>query len=666
MRAAYRQGLRPYVPRLVVDWVRHHRGDRFRVVEGSLLSADISGFTALSERLATLGKAGAEELTDLLNRCFDGMIAAAHGHGGDVLKFGGDALLILFRGPDHTARACVAASEMRACLARPLTSERAPRVRLRMSQGIHTGDFNFFLVGDTYRELIVTGPAVTATVACEAAAGADEILLSPMAATQVDPSWLGATRPQGTLLRRRALKVDSWIDLEPDPPLHEELKHFVAPVQQKLITAGVSGELRQATIAFTKFSDTDAIVERHGPEELAQRLDALAAAITDATREHGVHWLASDVNTDGGKAILTAGAPSSSGHDEEDMLHTARAILDAGVPLTLRVGLNRGPVFAGDLGSPTRRTFTVMGDAVNLAARLMQKAEPGQLIASSAVLERSSTRFAAEHLAPFTVKGKAQPIHAAAVGPVVDATRQSPDVATPFVGRTVALGVLEEALAAAHDDRGYAIELVGDAGIGKSRLLAEFRRRAETVPAFTIACGQYLRATPYLAVRPLLRSLAGIDPRADPPSAGDQLTRWVLEHAPALRPWLPLLAIPFDASVAPTPESDRVAPRFRRSRMQRALLDLVAQTMPRNGLLVVEDANWLDDASRSLLIGLIGEGGTRPWMFRPHPPPGLRCSPRRLAPSRWCSSRSRQLRRRSWRRRSPRTSTCCHPPMSPP
>ena len=74
-----------------------------RVVSGSLLSADISGFTALSERLAGIGRAGAEELTDLLNRCFDGMIATASRHGGDVLKFGGDALLILFTGADHTA-----------------------------------------------------------------------------------------------------------------------------------------------------------------------------------------------------------------------------------------------------------------------------------------------------------------------------------------------------------------------------------------------------------------------------------------------------------------------------------------------------------------------------------------------------------------------------------
>ena len=69
--------LSPYVPRLVVDWAQRDPAARALIVEGSLLSADISGFTALAERLAAIGRAGAEELTDLLNRCFDGMIASA-------------------------------------------------------------------------------------------------------------------------------------------------------------------------------------------------------------------------------------------------------------------------------------------------------------------------------------------------------------------------------------------------------------------------------------------------------------------------------------------------------------------------------------------------------------------------------------------------------------
>src|SRR5258708_26570877 len=111
--------LAPYVPRLVTDWARNHAAERFRVVDGSLLSADISGFTALSERLAGIGRAGAEELTDLLNHCFDGMIATATRHGGDVLKFGGDALLIHFPGDHHPPPASASAVAMPTCISQP-------------------------------------------------------------------------------------------------------------------------------------------------------------------------------------------------------------------------------------------------------------------------------------------------------------------------------------------------------------------------------------------------------------------------------------------------------------------------------------------------------------------------------------------------------------------
>src|SRR3954447_1204576 len=195
--------LAPYVPAFVVDWAATGTHDLVRVVDGSLLSADISGFTALSERLAGMGRAGAEELTDLLNRCFDDMIATASAFGGDVLKFGGDALLILFRGDDHANRACSAAIGMRTAIAKPLVSARAGRVKLRMSQGIHSGDFTLFLLDGSHRDLFVTGPGATATVDCEAEANAGEILLSAGTAALVDPAWLGENRDGRVLLRRR-------------------------------------------------------------------------------------------------------------------------------------------------------------------------------------------------------------------------------------------------------------------------------------------------------------------------------------------------------------------------------------------------------------------------------------------------------------------------------
>src|SRR5262249_21569142 len=159
-----------FVPRLTIEWLRSSPELRWLEVEGTLAFVDISGFTAMSEMLSSRGRAGAEEVTDVMNATFSALLEEAYWLGGGLLKFGGDALLLLYEGEDHAARAARAAFEMRRLLraiGRPRTS--AGPVQLRMHAGIHTGRFQFFLVGDSHRELLVTGPAASRTVEMEAA-----------------------------------------------------------------------------------------------------------------------------------------------------------------------------------------------------------------------------------------------------------------------------------------------------------------------------------------------------------------------------------------------------------------------------------------------------------------------------------------------------------------
>ena len=141
---------------------------------------DVSGFTALSERLAQRGKVGAEQLTDVLNSVFGTMLGLAAARGGSLLKFGGDALFLLFTGPGHAVQAACATVEMRTALAATATTPGpAGRLRLRMSVGVHTGEVDLFLVGSSHRELVIVGPATTAVASMEAAASAGQILHRP-------------------------------------------------------------------------------------------------------------------------------------------------------------------------------------------------------------------------------------------------------------------------------------------------------------------------------------------------------------------------------------------------------------------------------------------------------------------------------------------------------
>ena len=172
--------LRPYVPRLLISWLRESPEERHRPVDGTLAFVDISGFTQLTERLARKGKMGSEEISDTLDGCFGELLSLAYDYGAGVVKWGGDAVLLLFTDDDHAARACRASWGMHELLRRIGNLQTsAGRVRLRMSVGVHSGSFDFFLAGGLHRELILVGPAATTTIAMESTADAGETVVSP-------------------------------------------------------------------------------------------------------------------------------------------------------------------------------------------------------------------------------------------------------------------------------------------------------------------------------------------------------------------------------------------------------------------------------------------------------------------------------------------------------
>src|SRR5262245_20149209 len=375
------QGMLPYVPRLVAGWLRETPDATVRQLEGTLAFVDISGFTRLSERLARKGKVGAEVLTDQINHSFAQLMAEAYAYGGGLLKFGGDALLLWFEGPDHEARGCRAAAGMRRELRRVGRLDTvAGSVVLRLSVGVHSDDFRFFLVGETHRELVVTGPAVTETVLMETMAQAGQIVISERTAAAIPRRSWGAPLAVGRLLGSPpdAPMEPAAVPLQGDVDVAQALP---VAIRQHLIAGGDEPEHRQVTVGFVHAGGLDQVLARSGPEAGAAALQAVLATVQRAAESHGVALLGTDVAADGTKLILAAGAPRATGDHEERMLLALREVVEEGPSgLPLKVGVNRGPVFAGDVGPAYRRTYTVMGDPVNLAARLMQASAPGMIL----------------------------------------------------------------------------------------------------------------------------------------------------------------------------------------------------------------------------------------------------------------------------------------------
>jgi len=608
--------LRPFIAGFVVDWLRETPAERHRVAHGTLVFVDISGFTRLTERLASKGKIGAEEMSDLLDVTFASLLAVAYDHGAWLVKWGGDAVLLLFEGEQHVERACTAAHEMRLTMRRVgKLHTSVGEIRLRVSIGVHTGDFEFYLVGSLHRELVISGAAASHTVAMETAADAGQIVVSATTASLLRSRHVGAPKGDGFLLTRSPA-TPPRLELRSRDLADVDLESCLPEITRSHLLAGATdGEHRQVAVGFIEFSGMATVLARGGTAAVADAVDYVVRMCQEAATRHEVTFWETDVGIDGGKVMLVSGAPRSAGHDDDRMLAVTREVIDAGGELSLRAGVNSGRVYAGEFGPPFRRTYSVKGDAVNLAARLMSKAGPGEIYAAEAVISRARGTFATDVLAPIAVKGKTRPVLAHRVRHAQDADAETPRVDLRFGGRDEELAALLAALAASREGAGQVWEVSGEAGIGKSRLISEVVARAEAVTVVSVVCDQYHSSTPYAPFRRLLRRLAGIAEDAGPVVAGRGLVEVITRAAPSLLPWTPLLAAVLAAQVDPTPEADALEAKFRKVRQEEEAARLLAALVPGALLLVVEDAHLMDDASLDLLRHLAELADARPWLI---------------------------------------------------
>jgi class 3 adenylate cyclase/tetratricopeptide (TPR) repeat protein len=607
-----------YLPPLLATW-DEGAGGRHRVVDGTVAFVDISGFTKLSEKLASHGKIGAEALTETIDRCFVELLGLASKNGGQLIKFGGDALLLLFTGDDQAVRACRAVVEMRRAL-RDVGRQRVldHRVVLRMSVGVHSGEFDFFLVGESHRELMVTGPAATMTVMMEGTAEAGEILVSDATAGLLPPESLGERKGEGTLLRRApgAAADGSPVARWPESVGSIDLGRYLPVAVRRALSAGIRlSEHRRAVVAFVHYDGTDSLLESRGAAEAALVLEDFVTAVQAAADRHDVAFLSSDIDRDGGKIILTSGVPVAAEDAEDRMLRTVREIVDAtDGPVAVRVGVHRAPLFVGEIGPPERRSFTVMGDGVNLAARVMAKAREGQILCTEEVLERTGLSVEADALAPFMVKGKAKAVTAFSLGAIGETSEPMAFTAAPFVGRRDELEVLGRALEQARGGRRTVVEVAGEPGMGKTRLVGEMCATAVGFRRIEVVSEPYDMTTPFRAARLLLWHVLGVDSSGDPEIAVTQLTDAVRRIDPGLMPRLPLLGLVLGLPIPETPETSELEDRFRRPLMASTLAELLVGQLTGPTLFVFEDAHFMDEMSAELLAPLVSGDGGEPWV----------------------------------------------------
>jgi len=474
-----------------------------------MMHCDISGFTAMSERLAGLGKEGAELMVDVLNKFFDSMLRIALDYGGVQMKFGGDAMLLYFGGDRHAARAAACGIEMQAAMTpyrQFLTG--GQEHGLAMRAGIASGKFFSASAGETggLMHYVLAGLDVSRSVLIEEETGLGEVCGDAATAKALEPA---AVTKVGKDLWRIG---NAGAGRAPPPNIRASNqllgRYLATPIKEGQTTG--PGEHRRVTTVFINVLGLEELAAADREGDALSACSTLVETMTATLNRHGGYFLGSDVSGEGIKFIGLFGAPIASVGQEAAAMRFAldfrERLKDSGAPLTIKTGINTGYVFAGEVGWRHRREYTVIGDDVNLAARLMSAAKVGEILVSRATAAAEASSFELRNVRPVAVKGKSQPVK---ICRLLRQKQVQPSIAPlPLVGREREMARLIRALRSSQRGAFHHVHISGEPGIGKSRLVEEFAERASKLgeKVIRLTFQSYESGTPFAAWRSMLGS----------------------------------------------------------------------------------------------------------------------------------------------------------------
>jgi class 3 adenylate cyclase len=415
-----------------------------------------------------------------------------------------------------------------------------------------------------------------------------------------------------------------------------------SPLIDKMRTAKLTGERKPVTALFADVVGSTALAEQMDPEDWTAMMNEAFDQMSKAV----FRYEGTIAQLQGDAMVAFFGAPVA---HEDDPDRAVRAALDMvaavdefarqlkvthGIEFRIRAGINSGPVVVGNVGTDLRYEYTALGDAMNVAARMQAAAEPGSVLITASTHRFVTDTFETEDIGEIEVKGKLEPVHAYRVlaPKAVPGRRRGLERAgleSPMVGRDGQLVTLQSLYDVVQAGRSRVAFLVGEPGIGKSRLLAEFRRwvtdaarsdGAGGAPSTWLEgrCVSYGRNDPYHLLRDLVRftleiPFAGSETEARA-TLDRQLAAYLGDDATDTAPYLAhLLALPLHPG-----EADRalIDPEAMQGRYVASIHRLLRALSTRGPVvLVCEDLHWADPASVALMTQLLPLAAQFPVFF---------------------------------------------------
>ncbi|MFQ5613842.1 MAG: tetratricopeptide repeat protein, partial [Anaerolineae bacterium] len=545
--------------------------------------------------------------TRLLNGYFSRMIALIEAEGGEVVKFSGDAVTVVFPAEAGqaglgiaTRRAQQAAQAMQAAMSEFTTLETsAGPVALAMKIGLGAGEILAARVGGGRGrwEYVIAGDPLRQVAQAEHQAQKGQIILSPEAEAIIAPNPVNP----------RPLPQPDWTQVQDPAAVEAALRCYVPGAVIASLEAELQdwlAVLRPMTVLFVGVDGLD-----YEQADAVSRLHAFLRASQETI--HRYEGLINKLAVDDKGTILIAlfGAPPFA--HEDDPVRALRCALDlqamAGAQgLQLAIGVTTGRVFTGPVGSETRREYTVMGDTVNLAARLMVVAGPGQVRCDYETYHRTQGKLTFDNLPAVRVKGKAGLIRV--YRPTGEVGREA-EAKTDgvLIGRKAEIAKFLATLDDIQSNGGRArcLLLEGEAGIGKSRLVEEMiQLMRERGLAGLLGMGLSIeQQTPYRAWRDIFSAYFDLDEVDDLAERQQRVRDQVRDVVPDLIERLPLLNDMLNLGLPENELTASLDTHLRHESLVSLLLALLrAWAAERPLVLILEDAHWLDSLSWDLTL----------------------------------------------------------------
>ena len=408
----------------------------------------------------------------------------------------------------------------------------------------------------------------------------------------------------------------------PSPrPAQAPLAYTPAYLAEKIFTSrsALEGERKQVTVLFADLKGSMELLADRDPEEARQLLDPVLERMMAA-----VHRYEGTVNQVMGDGIMALfGAPLA--HEDHALraCYAALAMQAAirtyaetarrahGISVQMRVGLHSGVVVVRAIGNDLRMDYSAVGQTTHLAARMEQLATPGNILLTTDTLRLVEGLVQVKTLGPMPVKGLPEPIEVfELVGASTLRGRFQARAAgglTRFVGRKTELTALVQALERAAAGHGQVVAMVGEAGVGKSRLVYEFvhAHHLQGWRVLESASVSYSKATPYFPVIDLLRRYTHIEERDDVRTIRARVTGQVLTLDETLQETIPPLLSLLDALPEDSPFRSLEPPQRRQRTLEALKRVLLRESQVQPMLLVFEDLHWIDSETQALLESLV-------------------------------------------------------------